>query len=126
MSQTHAAGTDAHPASPLMEVSNAMVTLHKEQFGRGPTQARASFAGRDALICVLDHPLLPAERQMVSLGQGLRVEETRLFFQKATSERFVATVEEIVGRKVRSFSSATDAANDVVVQIFLFHPLPAE
>src|SRR5829696_7921573 len=40
MDQTRSQGT-----SVLMEVSNAMVKLHKEQFGRGPTNARTYFAG---------------------------------------------------------------------------------
>jgi uncharacterized protein YbcI len=48
--------------SKLLEVSNAMVALHKEQFGRGPTRARANFAGPDALMCVWEDALLPAER----------------------------------------------------------------
>ena len=29
----------------LAAVSNALVALHKEQFGRGPTTARSHFAG---------------------------------------------------------------------------------
>jgi hypothetical protein len=33
----------------------------KEQFGRGPTRVRSHFAGPDALLCVMDDALLPAE-----------------------------------------------------------------
>ena len=43
----------------LSAVSNALVTLHKEQFGRGPTRARANFAGDDTLVCVMEEALLP-------------------------------------------------------------------
>ena len=52
-------------ASVLQAVSNAMVRLHKEQFGRGPIQARSHFAGPDALTCVLEQVLLAA-REMAS------------------------------------------------------------
>ena len=45
--------------SALQAVSNAMVRLHKEQFGRGPTKSRAFLAGPDALTCVLEDALLP-------------------------------------------------------------------
>lgn len=46
----------------LTEVANAMVALHKEQLGRGPTGARAHFAGRDILVCVLDDALHRRDR----------------------------------------------------------------
>ena len=44
----------AEPGAALQAISNAMVRLHKDQFGRGPTNARAYFAGPDAVMCVLE------------------------------------------------------------------------
>ena len=52
----------------LARVSNAMVALHKEQFGRGPVRSRAAFAGDDTLICTFEDALLPAEQAMVEMG----------------------------------------------------------
>jgi uncharacterized protein YbcI len=106
--------------SPLLEISNAMVRLHKEQFGRGPTAARAHFAGPDTLVCVLENALLPAERKLVEMGDDLRVRETRMAFQVATTEEFVGAVELILNRKVRAFASATDAIHNVVFENFVF------
>jgi uncharacterized protein YbcI len=63
----------------LQAVSNAMVKLHKEQFGRGPTNARSYFAGPDTLVCTLEDALLPAERTMVEMGEHHRVRESRMF-----------------------------------------------
>jgi uncharacterized protein YbcI len=108
--------------SPLVEISNAMVRLHKEQFGRGPTAARAHFAGSDTLVCVLEDALLPAERKLVEMGDDLRVRETRMAFQAATTEEFVGAVESIVKRKVRAFASATDTVHNVVFENFTFEP----
>ena len=62
----------------LAAVSSAMVALHKEQFGRGPTRAQSHFAGADAILCVLDDALLPAERTMVDMGEQHRVRESRM------------------------------------------------
>ena len=107
----------------LTEISNAMVALHKEQFGRGPTRARSHFAGPDMLICVLDDALLPAERALVEMGQQQRVRESRLFMQAATADRFIAEVERIVGRKVASFTSASDPDRGLVVEFSIFEPL---
>jgi uncharacterized protein YbcI len=89
---------------PLQDVTNAMVARHKEQFGRGPTKAQSRMAGADALLCVLDDALLPAERKMVEMGEHQRVPESRMFFQVATAEQFVAAVEHITGLSVRAFT----------------------
>jgi uncharacterized protein YbcI len=107
----------------LQDVSNAMVALHKEQFGRGPTKAQSNFAGPDALLCVMDDALLPAERSMVKMGEQQRVRESRMFLQVATSERFIDAVEEITGRTVRGFASATDPDQGIVMENFVFEPV---
>jgi uncharacterized protein YbcI len=113
---------DQVPSGVLMTVSNALVALHKEQFGRGPTRARTHFAGEDMLVCVLEDALLPAERALVEIDQQERVHEARLFFQMATRDKFVAAVEGIVGRNVIAFSSATDADAAVVWEVYNFEP----
>jgi uncharacterized protein YbcI len=115
-------GQDLDGRGILMSVSNAMVTLHKEQFGRGPTRARSNFAGDDTLVCSLEQALLPAERTLVEMNQQDRVQEARLFYQMATRATFIDAVEKIVGRKVSAFSSATDADADVVWEIYNFEP----
>jgi uncharacterized protein YbcI len=106
----------------LQDVANAMVRLHKEQFGRGPTRARASFAGDHTLICVLEDVLLPAERKLVEMGEQDRVRESRTSFQVATQTEFVTAVEQIVDRKVYAFASAVDPDRDVVFENFYFEP----
>jgi uncharacterized protein YbcI len=113
---------ETHASSPtsLMAVSNAMIKLHKEQFGRGPTTARSNFAGPDTLVCVLENVLLPAERKLVDLGEQARVREGRISFQAATASEFVAAVEQIVYRKVRAFASGVDPDADVVFETFYF------
>jgi uncharacterized protein YbcI len=108
--------------SVLLAVSNAMVQLHKEQFGRGPTKARTNFAGNDTLVCVLEDVLLPAELKLVAMGHQDRVRESRMSFQVATAADFVAAVEQIVYRKVRAFASAVDPNANVVFENFYLEP----
>ena len=116
-------GTEERFAGSAMQaVSNTMVKLHKEQFGRGPTNARSYFAGPDTLVCTLEDSLLPAERTMVEMGEDQHVRESRMFLQVATSDRFIAAVEELVSRKVRAFASAIDPAPGVVFEVFSFEP----
>jgi len=106
----------------LQAVSGAMVALHKEQFGRGPTKARSDFAGVDTLVCVLQDVLLPAELKMVELGDPGRVRESRTAFQAATATEFITAVEQIVNRKVLAFASGVDPQANAVFETFYFEP----
>ena len=71
------------------ELSNAMVRIYKEQFGRGPTKAHSVYAGPDLVVCTLEHSLTPAEHRMVKLGEHQRVRDIRTFFQHASEKEFV-------------------------------------
>ena len=110
----------------MLAVSNALVALHKEQFGRGPTKARSNFAGPDSLVCVLEDALLPAELKLVALGQQNSVRETRGAFQVATAAEFIEAVEQIVHRKVRAFASAVDPDANVVFENYQFEAIASD
>src|SRR5688500_1344837 len=58
-----------------LAVSNAMVRLYKEHFGRGPTKARTHFAGHDALVCTLENSFTPTERKLVLMGENQRLRD---------------------------------------------------
>jgi uncharacterized protein YbcI len=102
----------------LQEITNAMVRLYKEQFGRGPTKARTNYAGPDTLVATIENSLTPAERTMIDLGEDQRVREIRMFFQHASEGDFRGTIEEITGRKVWAFVSGMDAHHDVATEVF--------
>jgi uncharacterized protein YbcI len=107
----------------LTEISNTMVRLFKEQFGRGPTSARTHWAGPDTLITVLEGTLTPAERNLVKMGEHQRLRDTRLFFQYASVAEFCRPVEKITGRVVRSFHSSVDTERDgQAVEVFVLYP----
>ena len=107
----------------LMEISNAMVRLYKEHFGRGPTRVRTHWAGKDALVVFLEDTLTPAERNLAKMGEHQRLRDTRMFFQYATVREFCQPVERITGRKVRSFLSALDTEVDgLAIETFVLHP----
>jgi uncharacterized protein YbcI len=107
----------------LLEVSNAMVRLYKDQFGRGPSTARSHWAGPDTIVCFLEDTLTPAERNLVRMGQHQRLRDTRLFFQYATLPELCEPVERITGRKVRSFHSSIDTkVGGLAVETFVLYP----
>jgi uncharacterized protein YbcI len=106
-----------------MQISNEMVRLYKEQFGRGPTKARTNWAGSDTLVSILEDTLTPAERNLVKLGEHQRLRDLRMFFQYASVREFCEPVERITGRKVRAFHSSIDTEVDgMAVEVFVLHP----
>lgn len=109
--------------SPMLEISNAMVRLYKEAFGRGPTKARAQFAGQDTLVVILESSLTVAERNLVAMGEHQRLREARLFFQYALEDQFRSIVEQALGRHTLAFVSGIDTARDVAVEIFTLEPI---
>jgi len=106
-----------------MRISNEMVRLYKEQFGRGPTKARTNWAGPDIVLTVLEETLTPAERNLVKLGEHQRLRDLRMFFQYASVKEFCEPVERLTGRKVRAFHSSVDTEVDgMSVEVFVLHP----
>ncbi len=116
----HADGTEGQ--SVQMAVSNAMVRLYKELFGRRPTKARTAFAGPDLIVTTLEDTLTPAEQNLVAMGEHQRLRDTRMFFQYASEKEFTTTVEEITGRKVRAFISGIDTSKNVACELFYLEP----
>jgi uncharacterized protein YbcI len=121
-SQNGATAVTTTDRSPMLEISNSMVRLYKEAFGRGPTKARAQFAGPDTLVVILESSLTVAERNLVAMGEHQRLRESRLFFQYALEDQFRAIVEHALGRRTVAFVSGIDAARDVAIEVFTLEP----
>jgi uncharacterized protein YbcI len=103
----------------LPRVTSAMVRIYKEQFGRGPENARSYYAGPDAIICILADSLTPVERSMRDMGEHQRLRDIRMMFQYAAEDKFRAAVEEATERHVTSFMSAVDVEHDLASEIFI-------
>jgi uncharacterized protein YbcI len=113
----------AHHESRSLAISNAMVKLYKDQFGRGPTKTRTHFCSPDLITVTLEDTLTPAEHNLVKLGEHQRLRDLRMYFQYASVREFCDPVEEITGRKVRAFISGIDTAADgLSVETFLLYP----
>jgi uncharacterized protein YbcI len=109
--------------SATMEISNTMVRLVKDQFGRGPTTARTHWCTDDVLVVILEDTLTAAERSLVKMGEHQRLRDVRMFLQYASVREFCEAVERITGRKVRSFLSAIDTEVDgLCTETFILHP----
>src|SRR3954453_11667476 len=87
-----------------LAVSNALVALYRERYGRGPTRAK-TYAFDDILICVLHGGTLAIERTLLGAGQAELVGDVRRAFQHTESQQFIDSVEAATGRKVQTFLS---------------------
>jgi len=102
----------------LVELSNAMVALHREYFGRGPGAAK-SFVNDEMVVCVLTDIYTPVERTLIKAGQAEHVRRTRRLHQEALEGEYKASVERIVGRPVEAFLSVVHVDPDVEIEVFL-------
>jgi uncharacterized protein YbcI len=118
-SATHEDGTGQ---GVLSAISNEMVRIYKDQFGRGPTRTRTRWAGTDIVIVTLEDTFTPAERSLRRLGEHERLRDLRLLFQYAETTRFCEPIERLTGRKVRAFISGIDTVSDVASEMFVLHP----
>jgi uncharacterized protein YbcI len=106
----------------LAAVTNAIVRLHRQHYGKGPTRSK-SYLLDDVLICVMQDVLTSAERTLAEAGGEERVRDTRLALADAMRDRFAAEVERIVGRRVLGFTSQVLVASDTAIEMFVLEPL---
>jgi uncharacterized protein YbcI len=106
----------------LAILSNEIVRIYKDQFGRGPTKVRSYYAGPDTLVCLLENTFTPAERSLQGMGEHQRLREMRMFFQYASAGEFTEAVLTSTGRRVRSFISGIDTNTDIACEVFVLEP----
>jgi uncharacterized protein YbcI len=105
----------------LAEVSNAVVGIFRECYGRGPTKAK-SYIFDDYLITVLEDILTTVERTLVEKGEEDLVRRVRLTFQDAVSDLFIEAVEKAMGRKVLAYHSQVTFRPACGFEIFVLEP----
>lgn len=107
----------------LSELSNAMVALHREYFGRGPGAAK-SLVADDLVVCVLTDIYTSVERTLIRSGQAEHVRKTRALHQEALEAEYRSRVEAIVQRPVAAFLSVVHVDPDLAVEVFLLGQRP--
>jgi uncharacterized protein YbcI len=109
---------DAASGTQLAALSDAMVKLHKETFGRGPTNARCYLAS-NSVVCLLFGGLTPAERTLLASAGTRAVEEQRQALHRVMREPARELVEEQLSRRVTAMTMATDPANELETAVFV-------
>jgi uncharacterized protein YbcI len=105
----------------LTAVSEGMVALLKEYYGRGPTQAKTYYMD-DLVVCVLRGGFTRVEQTLFDGGHARAVIQQRMEFQEVMRGRFEAVIEHATGRRVIGFMSGNQQAPDMICEVFVLAP----
>ena len=107
------------PAGPLrQDISNTIVTLFKQRFGRGPMTCR-TYLESDLVVLVMSGGYTPGEQTMFEAGKWYDVRQARLAWQDSMEARFVEVIERLTRRSVKAFMSANRQGPDITVELFV-------
>lgn len=105
----------------LTAISDGLVSLLKEFYGRGPTQAK-SYYSDDLVVCILQGGFTRVEQTLLDGGRGAAVIDQRMQFQDLMRDRFEQVVEDATGREVIGFMSGNQQEPDMMCEVFILAP----
>ena len=105
------------------DISNAMVGLKKEYYGRGPTKAK-TYVNDNYVFCVLEGGLTRNEETLINAGEERLVREYRLRFQETMAGPTTEAIERITNRKVVGYHSQIVFQPEFGFEIFVLDGPP--
>jgi uncharacterized protein YbcI len=103
----------------LAAVTNGIVKLFRDYYGRGPTKAKSYILDDRILVCVLEDTMTRVEKTLADNGHGDKVREVRLTFQEAMAHEFTQCVREGMGRDVIGYHSQLTIEPDLGFEFFV-------
>ena len=107
--------------SATANISNGIVGLLKEYYGRGPEMAK-TYLFDDLVVVLMRGGFTRAEETLLAAGHGESVISQRMTFQELMRQRFSAIVEAETGRPVVAFMSGTHQHPDLIAELFVLAP----
>ncbi len=104
-------------------ISNAMVGLKKELYGKGPVKVK-TFINDNFVFCVLEDGLTQNEKTLIAAGEDRLVRQYRLRFQEVVENSVTEAVERLTGRKVVGYHSQIVFNPDRTFEIFVLDEAP--
>jgi len=105
----------------LTAISEGMVALLKEFYGRGPSRVK-SYYEDDLVVCLLRGGFSRVEQTLFEGGRGQAVIEQRMEFQDLMRARFEDVIRETTGRRVIGFMSGNQQDPDIMCEVFILAP----
>jgi uncharacterized protein YbcI len=105
----------------LTAISDGIVALLKEFYGRGPTRTKSYFED-DLVVCLLRGGFTRVEQTLLEGGRGPAVIQQRMEFQELMRERFETVIERATGQPVIGFTSGNQQHPDIMCEVFILAP----
>ena len=119
MEHTHSPESGTRAGEQLAALTNGIVKLFRDYYGRGPTKAKSYVLDDRILVCVLEDTMTKVEKTLAENGHGEKVREVRLTFQEAMADEFTSCVEQRMGRKVLAYHSQLTIDPDLGFEFFV-------
>jgi uncharacterized protein YbcI len=103
----------------LADVTNGIVRLFSNYYGRGPTRAKSYLLDDTYVVTVLRDTLTTVERTLAETGHADQVRSVRLTFQEAMADEFKGVVEAAIGRRVAAYHSQLLIDADLGFELFV-------
>ena len=102
----------------LSAISNSIVRILRERYGRGPMKAK-TYALDDIIVVVLRAGgFTAAEQTMIDSGEPERVVEMREDFQRVIAQDYKKTIEQLTDRRVLAFLSNAHVEPEITLEVF--------
>ena len=105
----------------LTAISDGLVALFKEFYGKGPTRAKTYYED-DLVVCLLRGGFTRVEETLRDAGRSREVIVQRMVFQDVMRARFEEVIESATGRRVVGFMSGNQQDPDMLCEIFVLAP----
>ena len=118
-----AAATLDETGNMRLAISNALVGVKKQLYGKGPVKAK-TYINDNYVFTVLEGGLTRNEETLLEAGEERLVRDYRLRFQEAVSKTITAAVEEVTGQRVLAYHSQIVFNPDRAFEIFVLDSAP--
>jgi uncharacterized protein YbcI len=119
MDRTPTTDTLTYQGEQLAAVTNGIVQLFREYYGRGPNKAKSYLLDERIVVCVLEDTMTTVEQTLVKNGDNDMVRQVRLRFQEAMSAEFKGVVEQAMRRRVTAYHSQLTMEPDMGFEFFV-------
>ena len=109
----------ARQGEQLAAVTNGIVQLFREYYGRGPDKAKSYILDDHIVVCVLENTMTTVEQTLVKNGEHGMVRQVRLRFQEAMADEFTSVVKRAMGRGVAAYHSQLTMEPDIGFEFFV-------
>ena len=102
-------------------ISNAVVRIHADRNGRGPTRAK-TYMFEDVILTVMEEGAAEVVRTLAEAADEDLVRSIRTHLHDAIAGELKAAVEEITQRRVRVAISGSEVEMEIDCVVFLLEP----